>query len=98
MHIRLDNILEEIIAQYALQNKVDGNDNIYIEVGKGMFGLPQARILAQKLLEDCLNKHGHLQSKAVPGLWTNAFRPINFMLVVDGLGIKHVGKQHVQTC
>jgi hypothetical protein len=55
--IWLDDILEEIIEQYALRNKVDGNGHVYIEVKKGMYGFPQAGILAQKLLEEWLNKH-----------------------------------------
>jgi hypothetical protein len=30
---------------------------IYIKIQKGMYGLPQAGILAQNLLEKCLNQH-----------------------------------------
>ena len=41
---------------------------VYIEVWKGMYGLPQAGILAQELLEQCLAKEGYLQSKTCPGL------------------------------
>jgi hypothetical protein len=52
VRIWLGNILEEIIEQCALHNKVDGNGHVYIEVRKVMYGLPQARILAQKLLEE----------------------------------------------
>jgi hypothetical protein len=61
-----------------------------------MCGLPQAGILAQKLLEERLNKHGYSQSKAVPGLWTHSSRPISFTLVVNDFGIKYVGRQHMQ--
>ncbi len=96
VRIRLDDIPKEIIEQYALRNKVDGNGHVYIEVRKGMYGLPQAGILAQKLLEERLNKHGYSQSKAVPGLWTHSLQPISFTLVIDDFGIKYVGRQHVQ--
>ena len=63
-------------------------------VQKGrMYGLPQAGILAQQLLEERLNKHGFYQNKA-PGLWTHNTRPISFTLVVDDFEIKYVGKEH----
>ncbi len=70
--IRHDNILEDIIEQYALRDKVDGSGHVYIEVRKVMYRLPQAGISAQKILEERLNKHGYSQSKAVPGLWTHS--------------------------
>ncbi len=59
-----------------------------------MYGLPQAGILAQKLLEKRLNTHGYMQNKAIPGLWTHQSRPISFTLVVDDFGIKYVGQEH----
>jgi hypothetical protein len=94
VRIKLDDVPEKIIQQYLLQDKVDSKGYIFIEVQKGMYGLPQAGILAQNLLEKCLNKHGYLQNKAVPGLWTHNSRPISFTLVVDDFGIKYVGKEH----
>ncbi len=71
VRIKLDDVPEEIIQQYLLQDKVDSEGYIFIEVRKGMYGLPQAGILAQNLLEKRLNKHGYFQNKAVPGLWTH---------------------------
>jgi CheY-like chemotaxis protein len=50
---------------------------------KGMYSLPQAGLIANKLLEKRLNKHGYRQSKLVPGLWKHDTRPIQFILVVD---------------
>ncbi len=67
---------------------------IYIKVQKGMYGLPQAGILAQKLLEARLNKHGYSQSTAVSGLWTHKTHPISFTLIVNDFRIKYVGKEH----
>ncbi len=40
---------------------------IYVEIQKGMYGLPQAGSLVQELLEKGLNEHGYSQSKAIPG-------------------------------
>ena len=60
-----------------------------------MYGLPQAGILANELLEKRLNKHGYFQSPQIPGLWTHVSRPISFTLVVDDFGVKYVGEEHV---
>jgi hypothetical protein len=93
VRIKLDDVLEEIIQQYLLQDKVDSEGYIFIKVQKGMYGLPHMGILVQNLLEKCLNKHEYFQNKAVPGLWTHHSRPISFTLVVDDFGIKYVGKE-----
>ncbi len=54
---------------------------MYTGKTKEMYGLPQAGIMAQVLLEEHLNKYGYSQSKIIPGLWTHATRPILFSLV-----------------
>ena len=61
-----------------------------------MYGLPQAGILAQELLEQCLNKHGYHQSPITPGLWRHDYRPISFTLCMDDFGIKYVGREHAE--
>ena len=96
VRIKLSDILDEIIQEYKLHNIANPEGYIYIEVNKGMYGLPQAGILAQELLEQRLNKHGYFQSKFVPGLWKHVDRPISFTLVVDDFGVKYIGKQHAQ--
>ncbi len=95
IQIKIDDVPEDIIKQYNLCEKVDNDRYVYIEVHKGMYGLPQAGILAQELLEQRLNKHGYFQNKAIPGLWMHQTRPISFTLVVDDFGIKYVGQEHV---
>jgi hypothetical protein len=90
----MDNVPKEIIKQYNLCEKIDSEGYVYTEVRKGMYGLPRVGILAQKLLEERLNKHGYMQNKAIPGLWTHQSRPISFTLVVDDFGIKYVGQEH----
>ncbi len=54
-----------------------------------MYGLPQARIIAQELLQERLAKVGYHQSKIVPGLWTHKIRNTCFTLVVDNFAIKY---------
>jgi len=61
-----------------------------------MHGLPQSGLLANKLLEKQLNKHGYRQSKLVPGLWKHDPRLIQFILVVNDFGVIYVGKEHAQ--
>ncbi len=66
---------------------------MYVEIQKGMYGLPQTGILAQELLEKQFNER-YSQSKVVPGLWTHKTRPILFALVVNDFREKYVGKEH----
>jgi hypothetical protein len=47
----------KIIELYKLNNKATSDGFIFIKNQKGMYGLPQAGILAQELLEKRLNKH-----------------------------------------
>ena len=94
VQIKLEDIPEEIICKNNLHEKVTKDGYVYVEIQKGMYGLPQAGILAQELLEKQLNEHGYSQNKAIPGLWTHKTRPISFTLVVNDFGVKYAGKEH----
>ena len=96
MRLRLADIPEDVITHYQLQKIAAPDGFIYCEIQKGMYGLPQAGIIAQELLIECLAKHGYHQSKTTPGLWTHETRPIWFSLVVDDFGVKYVGEEHAQ--
>ena len=61
-----------------------------------MYGLPQAGLLAQELLERRLEKYGYKQSKYTPGFWTHETRSICFTLVVDDFGVKYVGEDNAK--
>ena len=97
-YIRLNirDIPQEIINEYKLKNVVEKDGSIYLAAIKGMYGLPQAGLIANELLEKRLNQHGYFQSKLVPGLWTHKTRPICFTLVVDDFGVKYVGEEHAK--
>jgi hypothetical protein len=71
-----------IIAQYNLLTKVVGG-YVYLQMQKAVWGLPQAGILANKLLHKRLALHGYYKCKNTPGLWKHTSRPISFTLVVD---------------
>merc|ERR1712155_271516 len=59
-------------------------------------GLPQAGILANKLLKKRLAKQGYFEMPHTPGLWRHCSRPITFTLVVDDFGIKYQGQEHAE--
>jgi hypothetical protein len=56
-----------------------------------MYGLPQAGIIAEELLEKRLLKAGYKQCKVSPGYWTHVWQPISFALVVDDFGVEYIG-------
>jgi hypothetical protein len=88
-------LFPEDVIEYNLCNKVDSNGNVHCEVRRGMYGLPQAGIIAQELLEECLRKAGYTQSKITPGYWKHTWRPISFTLVVDDFAVKYISKEYV---
>jgi hypothetical protein len=96
MRIKLTDIPEEIIIEYNLHEKATNDGYVYIEIQKGMYGLPQAGIIAQQLLEKRLEKVGYHQSKIVPGLWTHETRDICFTLVVDDFAIKYTKQEDAE--
>jgi hypothetical protein len=44
------------------------NDWVYFEIRRGIYGLPQSGILAQKLLAERLATKGYYQCKCTPSL------------------------------
>jgi hypothetical protein len=78
-------------VQYNLLLLVSDGD-VYIEVQKGMYGLPQSVILANQLLARHLAIHGYHKTKFTPGLWCHVTRPIQFTLVVDDFDVQYVGE------
>jgi hypothetical protein len=94
IQMKLSDILDKVIKEYKLREKATLDGSIYIRAKQGMYGLPQSGLLATKLLEKQLNKHGYRQSKLVPGLWKHDTRPIQFTLVVGNFGVKYIGEEH----
>jgi hypothetical protein len=86
--LRLDVIPDKIIVAYNLRDLVIADGWVYIAIHKGMYGLPQAGILANQLLEHRLAAKGYYQCQHTPGLWCHVWRTITFCLVVDNFGIK----------
>ena len=95
MRLPVHLIPAEFLKAYNLQNKIF-KGHLYMEIRKGMYGLPQSGILANQLLRKRLAPHGYFEAKHTPGLWKHQTRPITFTLVVDDFGIKYVGTDHAQ--
>ncbi len=83
------------IDQYNL-NEHAKNGFVYLEIRKAIYGLPQAGILANKLLRQRLRPHGFYEVAHTPGLWKHTTRPTQFTLTVDDFGVKYVGKDNAQ--
>ena len=76
------------VADYAV------NERVMVEITKGIYGLPQASLLAKRRLDTHLATHGYHESPTL-GLYKHITRPIMFTLVVDDFGIKSHGQQHL---
>ncbi len=96
MWLKLNDIPEEIIIQYKLHEIATEDRYVYCKFQKGMYGLPQAGIIAQDLLQACSAKLGYHQSKIIPGLWTHKTRKTCFTLVIDDFAIKYASMEDGQ--
>ena len=52
MRLKIAELPQDLIDEYKLQNKETKDGYFYLEIRKGMYGLPQAGILAKKILEN----------------------------------------------
>ena len=82
MQMKIEIIPQEFMDTYQLHDKVkDGY--IYIQIENSMYGLPQAGILANKLLQKRLAPYWYYKVPHTPGLWKHVYNPIQFTLVVN---------------
>ncbi len=96
MQLWIAGMPEDVIAHYKLTDIATHDGYIYCKIQKGMYGLPQAGIIAQQLLKKCLKAHGYHQSTITPGLWKHDTRPISFSPVVGNFGVKYVEEENAQ--
>jgi hypothetical protein len=94
VHISL--IPDEIIHEYLLHELIKSKGLLLGCVQKGMYGLPQAGMLAKQLLKQQLGPHGYHECIHTPGLWKHYVQPFMFTLIVDDFGIQFTGKHHAQ--
>jgi len=60
MRIKADLVPEEFKQQYKLHDKIH-NGYVYMEIRRGMYGLPQSGMLANKLLKKRLAEDGYFE-------------------------------------
>jgi hypothetical protein len=85
-NVLLSRFPEEIVIKYNLTAlAVDGW--VYIEIRKGMYGLKQAGLLSNQLLQKRLAPFGYYPARHIPGLWLHKTRPIAFSLIVDDFAV-----------
>ena len=94
MHIKGRHIPTDIRMRYHLKH-ISDDDNVLVEISKGIYGLPQAGKIAQDRLFLLLEKHGFRQCANTPCLFRHITRPIAFCLVVDDFGVKYKNKEDV---
>jgi hypothetical protein len=95
MNMLLSRFPQEIIQKYNL-NALAINGWVYIEIRKGMYGLKQAGIRGNQLLQTRLPPFGYYPTWHTPGLWLYKTLPISFTLIVDDFAVKYVGKHHAE--
>jgi hypothetical protein len=95
MKILLSHFPEEIVQTYNL-NALAVDGWVYIEIRKGMYGLKQAGLFANQLLQTRLAPFGYCPACHTPGLWLHRTRSISFTRVVDDFAVKYVEKQHTE--
>jgi hypothetical protein len=95
MKMQLSRFPEEIIQKYNL-NALAVNGWVHIEIRKGMYGLKQAGLIANQLLQTRMAPFGYYPAQHTPVLCLHKTRPISVTLVVDDFADKYVGKQHAE--
>ena len=89
----IDIFPQTTIDQYKLHQHVhDGF--IYLELCKAIYGLPQAGILANQLLQQSLGPLRYNEVAHTLGLRKHIMCPVQFTLTVDNFGIKYDSKEH----
>ena len=73
MRMCLDIMPDEIVDKYNLHQLADSEGWVYIKIMKGMYGLPQARLLVNKLLEQQLTARGFYQCQFTLGFWCHVW-------------------------
>ena len=88
-------IPQDFIDAYNLHEHIN-KGHIYMEVGRGMYGLPQAGRVAYDALVPQLAEEGYRPTGRTPGLFKHDTNSIMFALTVDDFGVQYTTKQDVE--
>ena len=72
------------------------NGFVYVEISKGMYGLPQAGRVANDALQPRLKAAGYEPTGNTPGLFKHNTNSIIFCLTVDDFGIKYTDRKDAE--
>ena len=89
MRLPLKILPQEIIEAYKLDTLVDDQGWVYMRIDKGMYGLKQAGIIANKELVKHMAPYGYKPAQHTPGLWSHDTRNTIFSLVVDDFCVQY---------
>ena len=93
MVINLQDIPLEIIDSYKLMDFVTPGDNkVYIEVVKALYGMKQAGYLANLEVVEHLNNNGYTAPMNTPCLFRHHTDDVEFTLVTDDFGVRYGNK------
>ena len=88
MKFSLKIITAEIIQQYK-QWDLAHKGFMYMDIPKGVYGLPEVGKIANNKLKLHLAKLRYEPAPIMSGLWRHQTRPLQFSLVVDDFGVKY---------
>ena len=94
MWVPVQHLPPSTIQTHNLGNLID-KGRILVEIHKGIYGLCQAGLLAQRRLIAHLAEHGYHQAPNTLCFFKHKTRRITFGLVVDDFGVKYHDEQDV---
>ena len=97
MRIPLKIIPQEIINTYDLKVLVDDQGWIYMRIEKSMYGLKQARIIANQELVKNMDPFGYHPVKYTPGLWVHNSKKILLSLLVNNFCVQYCSTEDAET-
>ena len=90
MWIHLSDIPDASMTQFAVNSFVTpGATKVAVRIKGGMYGLPQAGLLAQEKLVKVLYDHGYYMCKHTTCLFKHEVLDTEFVLTVDDFAISH---------
>jgi hypothetical protein len=89
MRLPISILPNDIIKKYDL-TRLAVNGWVYMEIRKRMYGLKQAGLLANQLLQKRFKPFGYYPARHTPGLWLHNRKPTAFSLVVDYFSVKYI--------
>jgi hypothetical protein len=93
MVLNLDEIPQEIIDEYNIQDYISpGDTKVYVEVTGALYGMKQAGYLANKDIVTHLANNGYTQCPNTACLFRHIKDDIEFSLITDDFGVRYGSK------